>query len=94
LERESAIMTEPALRQPSPVITSSYTLVRPKVFGAVSLPIFQNGGSRSIPAQVGIPICWPAVRPVVGTEHPHESSISTDEGKPVRAVKNDPTAER
>ena len=80
--------------QPSPLITASYTIVKPKIFGAVLLPNFPVGASRSIPAQVGIPVVFPPVVPSVGKEHPNEGSIATDEGKPSRAVKNDPTLER
>jgi hypothetical protein len=83
-------MTQPLAAIGSPGITSGYTIVTPKVFGLVMLPGFLIGESRSIPAQVGTPIAFPSVSPS-GKEHPHESSTSTDEGKPVRTVKNDPT---
>jgi hypothetical protein len=83
-------MAQPAGYQPAPPVTT-YTIVRAKVLGAVLVPVSPLGASQSIPAQVGIPVSFPAVRPAGGTEHPHEGSISTDEGKPVRAVRNDPT---
>jgi hypothetical protein len=87
---ETSMAVLAAQNQPTPVITS-YTIVKPKVYGAVLLPVAALGGARSIPAQVGIPILSPPVRPAAGTEHPHEGSISTDDGRPVRAVRNDPT---
>jgi hypothetical protein len=78
-------------QQQPPKITSSYTIVRPRVFGAVIVPVFPLGGARSIPAQVGTPVQLPPVRPAGGREHPHDGSISTDQGRPARAVRNDPT---
>jgi hypothetical protein len=75
----------------SSVITSSYTIVKPRIFGAVLVPVAPLGPSRSIPAQVGLPIPFPRVVPALGKEHPIEGSITTDYGKPVRAVRNDPT---
>lgn len=74
----------------SPTITSSYTVVRPKLFTVVALPNLQIGEFRSIPAQVGTPVVFPSISPS-GKEHPYEGSLSTDEGKPIRAVQNDPT---
>ncbi len=80
-----------SLPESSVTITSAYTLVRAKVYGLVMLPAFSEGATRSIPAQVGTPVVFPAISPVVGREHPYEGSLSTEEGKPFRSVKNDPT---
>jgi hypothetical protein len=55
------------------------------------LPAVSEGATRSIPAQIGTPVVFPTISPSVGKEHPHEGSLSTDEGKPIRTVKNDPT---
>jgi hypothetical protein len=74
----------------SPVITSSYTLVKPKVYGIVLLPTVLEGATRSIPTQIGTPVVFPSISPS-GKEHPYEGSVSTDEGKPIRTAKNDPT---
>jgi hypothetical protein len=80
--------------QLSPIITASHTIVKPRIFGVALVPVFPDGASRSIPAQVGIPVVLPDVAPSVGKEHPHEGSIATDDGKPSRAVQDDPTLEK
>lgn len=80
--------------EPLSIITTTHTIVKPKVFTAVFIPISPMGEARSLPAQVGTPIVFPPVVPAVGKEHPHYGSTTTDSGKPVRAVMNDPTLER
>ena len=40
----------PEMIQPSPVITASHTIVKPKIFTATLLPDFPVGASRSIVA--------------------------------------------
>lgn len=86
-------MTQQLVPTGSPVITKSYAIVKAKVYTVVMAPNFLTKESRSIPAQVGIPIVFPSVSPAVGKEHPREGSLASDETIPVKMVENDPTSE-
>ena len=91
MEQERTTMPEPAGNQSLSVITSSYTVVKPKISRTTVVPIIPLGASRSVPAEVGLPTPFPSAVPAVGKEHPLEGSITTEYGKPLRAVRNDPT---